>query len=77
MKIFGKQTFFRGDMAGFGKYHMGGYGRIWVYRVKARTHRPICRGFAEKSATDSVIVGQLSEINMFNILDPLPTIGVG
>ena len=29
-----KQPFFRADMAGLGKYHMGGYGRIGVYRVK-------------------------------------------
>ena len=26
--------FFRADMAGLGKYHMGRYGRIGVYRVK-------------------------------------------
>ena len=25
--------FFRADMAGLGKYHMGRYGRIGVYRV--------------------------------------------
>ena len=29
-----KRPFFRADMAGLGKYCMGGYGRIWVYRVK-------------------------------------------
>ena len=29
-----KQLFFRAAMAGLGKYHMGGYGRIGVYRVK-------------------------------------------
>ena len=29
-----KRPFFRADMAGLGKYHMGGYGRIGVYRVK-------------------------------------------
>ena len=29
-----KQPFFRAAMAGLGKYHMGGYGRIGVYRVK-------------------------------------------
>ena len=28
-----KRPFFRADMAGLGKYHMGGYGRIGVYRV--------------------------------------------
>ena len=28
-----KWPFFRADMAGLGKYHMGGYGRIGVYRV--------------------------------------------
>ena len=53
--------------------------------MKARTHRPIFRGFAAESAvesadsgiesadstTDSVIVGRLSISNMFNILNPL------
>ena len=29
-----KRSFFRAAMAGLGKYHMGGYGRIGVYRVK-------------------------------------------
>ena len=29
-----KQPFFRAAMAGLGKYHMGGYGRIGVYRDK-------------------------------------------
>ena len=33
-KISEKQPFFRADMAGLGKYHTGGYGRIGVYRVK-------------------------------------------
>ena len=28
-----KRPFFQADMAGLGKYHMGGYGRIGVYRV--------------------------------------------
>ena len=32
-KILEKQPFFRADMAGLGKYHTGGYGRIGVYRV--------------------------------------------
>ena len=27
-----KRPFFRAAMAGLGKYHMGGYGRIGVYR---------------------------------------------
>ena len=31
-----KLPFFRADMAGLGKYHMGGYGRIEVYRVIRR-----------------------------------------
>ena len=30
-----KRPFFRADMAGLGKYCMGGYGRIGVYRVNA------------------------------------------
>ena len=33
-----KQLFFRVAMAGLGKYHAGGYGRIGVYRVK---HLPV------------------------------------
>ena len=33
-KISEKRPFFRADMAGLGKYHTGGYGRIGVYRVK-------------------------------------------
>ena len=32
-KISEKRPFFRADMAGLGKYHTGGYGRIGVYRV--------------------------------------------
>ena len=28
-----KRPFFRADMAGLGKYHTGGFGRIGVYRV--------------------------------------------
>ena len=32
-KFFEKQLFFWVDMAGLGKYHTGGYGRIGVYRV--------------------------------------------
>ena len=28
-----KRPFFRAAMAGLGKYRMGGYGRIGVYRV--------------------------------------------
>ena len=34
-KILEKRPFFQADMAGLGKYHTGGYGRIGVYRVKA------------------------------------------
>ena len=33
-KTLEKRPFFRADMAGLGKYHTGGYGRIGVYRVK-------------------------------------------
>ena len=32
--ILGKWPFFGVDMAGLGKYHTGGYGRIGVYRDK-------------------------------------------
>ena len=33
-KILEERPFFRADMAGLGKYHTGGYGRIGVYRDK-------------------------------------------
>ena len=39
MEIFGKTAVFRADMAGLGKYHMGGYGRIGVYRVESEIAR--------------------------------------
>ena len=33
-----KRPFFRADMAGLGKYSMGGYGRIGVHRVKIQSN---------------------------------------
>ena len=33
MENFGKTAVFPANMAGLGKYHTGGYGRIGVYRV--------------------------------------------
>ena len=33
-----KQPFFRADMAGLGKYSMGGYGRLGVFRVHGRLY---------------------------------------
>ena len=33
MENFGKRQFFRANMAGLGKYHTGGYGRIGVHRI--------------------------------------------
>ena len=33
-----KRPFFRAAMAGLGKYRMGGYGQIGVYRVKQWCH---------------------------------------
>ena len=33
MEKYEKPPFFQAAMAGLGKYHMGGYGRIGVYRV--------------------------------------------
>ena len=36
MEKFGKWPFFWADMAGLGKYHTGGYGRIGVYRVNGK-----------------------------------------
>ena len=37
--FFEKQPFFRADMAGLGKYHTGGYGRIGVYRVNYHIYK--------------------------------------
>ena len=42
MEIFGKWPFFRADMAGLGKYHMGRFGRIGVYRVKLNALSLLC-----------------------------------
>ena len=36
VEIWEKRPFFQADMAGLGKYSMGGYGRIGVYRVKVK-----------------------------------------
>ena len=36
MEKLGKRQFFQADVAGLGKYHMGGYGWIGVYRVKSQ-----------------------------------------
>ena len=38
-KLWKKRPFFRADMAGLGKYHTGGYGRIGVYRVNSEVFR--------------------------------------
>ena len=50
---------------------------MWEQAFKARTHRPIFRGFSAESVveladspTDSVEVGRLFILNMFNILKP-------
>ena len=39
-KCLEKRSFFRADMAGLRKYCMGGYGRIWVYRVNTGLQNP-------------------------------------
>ena len=38
-----KRPFFQADMAGLGKYCMGGYGRIGVYRVKVLGSQNVMR----------------------------------
>ena len=38
-KMWRNRPFFRADMAGLGKYCMGGYGRIGAYRVKIQKFR--------------------------------------
>ena len=59
MEIFGKTAFFRADMAGLGKYCMGGYGRIGVYRVKV----------SENWYSDNLCV----KLNCYNcVLNPHP-----
>ena len=42
MEILGKTAVFRADMAGLGKYCIGGYGRIGVYRVNVRLQPDTC-----------------------------------
>ena len=39
--FFGKTAVFPADMAGLGKYSMGGYGRIGVYRVREGAQKGI------------------------------------
>ena len=64
---------------------------IWLCTFKARTHRPIFRGFAAESAvepadsipesansiTDFVVVGRLPVLNMFNIYTLIQSTLVG
>ena len=46
MDIFGETAiFYRADMAGLGKYCMGGYCQIGVYRAKYRKCIPQTKGF--------------------------------
>ena len=58
------------------------YSAVGVSQLKARTHRPILRGFdaesavelailSQSSTTNFTMVGRLSISNMFNILKPL------
>ena len=51
MEYFEKRPFFRADMAGLGKYNMGGYGRIGVYRVKeeASSSKSVGKASSSKS----------------------------
>ena len=39
--FFFKQPFFRVGMSGLGKYHIGRYGRIGVYRIKPKFHQKL------------------------------------
>ena len=48
MEIYGKTA----DMAGLGKYCMGGYGRIWVYIIlSVAIHAPITSVYPLKKTT--------------------------
>ena len=63
-KFLEKRPFFRADMARLGKYSMGGYGRIGVYRVKA--HIPLRTAFALGTQRDKKWDKQ-HEIYMVNV----------
>ena len=52
-----KRPYFRADMAGLGKYHMGGYGRIGVYRVNNKQG-----GFRKRKSTISTVAALTDDI---------------
>ena len=53
MEIFRKTAIFRADMAGLGKYHMGRYGQIRVYRVNFSEENRIAKVKAVVLAVNS------------------------
>ena len=69
-KIWKNRPFFRADMAGLGKYWMGGYGRIGVYGDKIQTsdihqiegnfvfHNPVLENFLEFQAFKMYVQNQ-------------------
>ena len=63
MEKYGQTTVFRAAMAGLGIYHMGGYGRIGVYRVK--------RGFFKV-----FVDGSVNHINLETNSDKIVSSGV-
>ena len=67
--FFEKQPFFRADMAGLGRYHTGGYGRIGVYRINDDfpTFDVLCKSFLYK----------INHKKKFNIFRVGPKIRVG
>ena len=58
-----KRQFFRADMAGLGKYCMGGYGRIGVYRVNYQ-------GYIFPTVRNQVIHCDYLEVSCDNTLSP-------
>ena len=49
-----KRPFFRAAMAGLGKYHTVGFGRIGVYRVKENAKSILSLRFLQKSPACNV-----------------------
>ena len=60
-KIWKNRPFFRADMAGLGKYCMGGYGRIGVFRVNVVMARNIVCATFKSLPEGNVVYALLSE----------------
>ena len=77
-KIWEKQPFFRADLAGLGKYHTGGYGRIGVYRDKQNIvfHKASWEKISVKSPSrvkdepSDVLFGHAGQLVREDVLQP-------